>query len=198
MIFHHLQWILEKQIGSQHIYYKPYDYSLQLHAALLLTILICPHSSTDKQFESLSPSEWNSLLDKIELSDASQLEVAAVVSAKMSQVSFSLSLFCLQTLFSAKSIYQAGLQVASFLESLMSVINHRQTLFSADIAQQTESKKFSYQSTVKVQFLNSIVVICRQTLLSADSILVAYNAFDIQQFVIIHRHTLFSANSIAG
>ena len=38
----------------------------------------------DKEFEQVSPKQWSTMLDKIQLSDAGQLEVAAVVSAKMS------------------------------------------------------------------------------------------------------------------
>ena len=39
--------------------------------------------SSDDGFEGLTPEEWNNMLDKVELSDPSQLEVAAVVSGKM-------------------------------------------------------------------------------------------------------------------
>ena len=37
----------------------------------------------DDGFEGISPEEWNEMLDKVELNDPSQLEVAAVVSGKM-------------------------------------------------------------------------------------------------------------------
>ena len=37
----------------------------------------------DDGFEGITPEEWSKMLDKVELSDPSQLEVAAVVSGKM-------------------------------------------------------------------------------------------------------------------
>ena len=38
---------------------------------------------SDKGFEEVSPQQWSHMLDKVQLSDPSQLEIAAVVSAKM-------------------------------------------------------------------------------------------------------------------
>ena len=43
-------------------------------------IIIC---FTDAGFEGVTPTDWSGMLDKVELSDPSQLEVAALISAKM-------------------------------------------------------------------------------------------------------------------
>ena len=49
-----------------------------------MKVAICPQFYfADDGFEGITPEEWNAMLDKVELSDPSQLEVAAVVSGKM-------------------------------------------------------------------------------------------------------------------
>ena len=54
--------------------------NLSIKSQTLKCILL---NFTDDGFEGISPEEWNEMLDKVELNDPSQLEVAAVVSGKM-------------------------------------------------------------------------------------------------------------------
>ena len=51
------------------------------HCPLYLLLL----QLLDDGFEGITPEEWNEMLDKVELNDPSQLEVAAVVSGKMAK-----------------------------------------------------------------------------------------------------------------
>ena len=49
-----------------------------------MIVSICIINFIDDGFEGITPEAWNEMLDNVELSDPSQLEVAAVVSGKMS------------------------------------------------------------------------------------------------------------------